>query len=248
MDKPVVLVTGSSSGIGRVIAIELSKEYTVILHGRNQARLVETQQMCFNGAECLIWNENLADIYSLEERLQAFLCDHNIQINSFVHCAGIINMLPLKSQHVQNIIDALNINLVSAMLITKVLSSKKWNKGALDNIVYISSNISNRGAKAFNSYAATKGALDAFMRSVAVELAPKVRVNSVLPGAVLTEMTSSIFENKEVEERMESTYPLGYGFPQDIANGVKFLLSGQARWITGQQLTIDGGRTINITG
>lgn len=247
MNKPVVLVTGASSGIGKVVAIELSKEYRVILHGRNISRLQEVQQMCFNGSECLIWNDNLADISLLEERLQTFINGNNLQINSFVHSAGIIKMLPLKVQSVQNILDSLNTNVVSAMLITKVLSSKKWNKGALKSIVYISSNISNRGAKAFNTYAATKGALDSFMRSMAVELAPKVRVNSVLPGAILTEMTSTIF-NKEVEERMESTYPLGNGYPQDIANGVKFLLSEQARWITGQQLTIDGGRTIDITG
>ena len=99
-----------------------------------------------------------------------------------------------------------------------------------------------------STYGASKAALDGLMRSLAVELAPKVRVNSVLPGAVITEMTKSIFENEEVSQRMSAQYPLGIGLPNDIAEAVSFLVSDHARWITGQQLTVDGGRSINITG
>jgi NAD(P)-dependent dehydrogenase (short-subunit alcohol dehydrogenase family) len=97
-------------------------------------------------------------------------------------------------------------------------------------------------------YGSTKGALDSLMRCLAIELAPKVRVNSVLPGGVKTEMTASIYENKELIDRMEATYPLGFGYPEDIYEAVNFLLSDKSRWITGQQFTVDGGRTINITG
>ena len=79
-------------------------------------------------------------------------------------------------------------------------------------------------------------------------LAPNVRINSVLPGAVQTQMTQSIFENEEVAKRMLVTYPLGLGRPEDVYNAVSFLLSDKARWITGQQLVVDGGRIINITG
>ena len=86
------------------------------------------------------------------------------------------------------------------------------------------------------------------MRCLAVELAPNVRVNSVLPGAIQTEMTGNIFENKEVLDRMAQMYPLGVGKPHDIFEMVEFLLSEKSRWITGQQFTVDGGRTINISG
>jgi len=86
------------------------------------------------------------------------------------------------------------------------------------------------------------------MRCLAVELAPRVRVNSVLPGAVKTEMTDGIFADDEIAGRMEKEYPLGIGSPEDIADMVRFLLSENAKWITGQQLTVDGGRTINISG
>ena len=78
---------------------------------------------------------------------------------------------------------------------TKKVSKKKVNGSALNSIVFVSSNISNRGAKAMAAYGASKGAVDSLMRCLAVELAPKVRVNSVLPGAVHTEMTEGIFAN-----------------------------------------------------
>ena len=86
------------------------------------------------------------------------------------------------------------------------------------------------------------------MRCLAVELAPNVRVNSVLPGAVRTRMTEGIFANEEVVERMKSKYPLGLGDVSKIADAVSFLLSEKAAWITGQQITVDGGATIDITG
>lgn len=248
MIKSFILVTGASSGIGRTVAINLSEKYGLILHGRNIDRLEEVRNICRRHNECLIWQEDLNNIESLEMRLQCFLLENNISVEGFVHCAGLMKMLPIKAQSNSNIQQIFNTNVFSAMMITKVLSSKRWNKDALKSIVFISSNISNRGAKAFNIYASSKGALDAFMRSMAVELAPNVRVNSILPGAIFTDMTTDIFANKEVEERMKVTYPLGFGYPQDIADGVKFLLSEQARWITGQQMVIDGGRTIDITG
>ena len=243
-----VLVTGASSGIGRAVAISLSENYRVILHGRNLERLNEVKNICSLHNECLVWQEDLEQVEMLEGHLQNFLLENEAIVEGYVHCAGLMKMLPLKSQSLINIQQTFCTNVISAMLITKVLSSRKWNKGGLHSIVFISSNISNRGAKAFNIYASSKGALDAFMRSMAIELAPNVRVNSILPGAVCTDMTTDIFANKQVEERMKVTYPLGFGYPQDIADGVKFLLSEQARWITGQQIVIDGGRTIDITG
>ena len=86
------------------------------------------------------------------------------------------------------------------------------------------------------------------MRSLAMELAPEVRINSVLPGGVRTRMTEHMYEDEELINRMAATYPLGLGDVNDIYHAVRFLLSDEARWITGQQITVDGGRTINVTG
>jgi NAD(P)-dependent dehydrogenase (short-subunit alcohol dehydrogenase family) len=154
-------------------------------------------------------------------------------------------MQPIKTVDVETIMSEFSTNLVSSALIVKTLINKRKNQSALDNVVFISSNISNRGAKAFGIYSATKSGLDGLMRSLSVELAPKVRVNSVLPGGIPTEMTKAIYE--ENGNSKEYLYPLGYGKPHYIADTVEFLLSNKSKWITGQQIVVDGGRTINIT-
>jgi NAD(P)-dependent dehydrogenase (short-subunit alcohol dehydrogenase family) len=154
----------------------------------------------------------------------------------------------LKMLSVEVLLSSFNVNVISAAMISKILMKRKVNQDTLKSIVFISSNISNFGAKAFSAYASSKAAIDGLMRCLAVELAPAVRVNSVLPGGVRTAMTEYMYQDDELIKRMAATYPLGLGTVQDICAVVKFLLGNDAMWITGQQLTVDGGRTINITG
>jgi NAD(P)-dependent dehydrogenase (short-subunit alcohol dehydrogenase family) len=141
----------------------------------------------------------------------------------------------------------MNVNFMSAAQIISVLVKKNYNDKRLKNIVFISSTASKFGAKAFSMYSASKGALDSLMRSLAVELAPDIRINSILPGGIKTQMTGQIFSDPDLTGRMEKDYPLGLGKAEYIADFVNFLVSDEARWITGQQFIIDGGRTINIT-
>lgn len=246
MDKKIVLITGASSGIGAATAIRLSKSYRIILCGRDDKRLNEVLHQC-EGADNLIWQFDLGNVDLLESSLKQLLADNNICVHYLVHCAGYIKHLPVKSISVSEFETSFRINVISAALILKTLCSKRVNGGQLQSVVLISSNISNFGAKAHAIYSASKAALDGFMRSTAVELAPKVRVNSILPGALRTRMTENIYSNEETVKRMEETYPLGAGETDDIATSVKFLLSDESKWITGQQLTVDGGRTINLS-
>jgi len=246
--KSFVLVTGASSGIGRQIAIRLSATYNVVLNGRDMERLLTTKEKCSNTFEQVIFPMDLSNINGLEDQLSVFIRENNIEIFQFVHCAGYMKMIPLKMISIENINNTFAVNVISAALIIKVLINRKHNNAALKSAVMISSNISNFGAKAFSVYGASKSALDGFTRSLAVELAPKVRINSVLPGAIRTEMTEAVFADMETIQRMELTYPLGLGNTNDIFEIVAFLLSDKARWITGQQFTIDGGRSINISG
>ena len=85
------------------------------------------------------------------------------------------------------------------------------------------------------------------MKALAVELAPGIRVNSILPGGIRTHMTTEIFNDPDMVAKFNRDYPLGIGEPSDITNMVEFLMSDKSRWITGQQLVVDGGRTSNIT-
>lgn len=243
-----ILITGASSGMGREMAIRFSQIYRVILCGRNTDRLQETLVLCSDKYSHIIWQYDLEDIDGIQASLSKLLIDSDVKVNSFVHCAGCIHTLPIKLITADVLRKTFNTNVFSAELIIKTLMMRKINREALSGIVFISSNISNCGAVAHSVYGSSKGAVDAMMRSLAVELAPRVRVNSVLPGAVHTSMTDHIYSDADLISRMELTYPLGLGAPTDIVDAVEFLLSDKARWITGQQLTVDGGRSINITG
>jgi len=245
--KKFVLVTGASSGIGRKISIGLSTTHNLILNGRNLENLQKTKEKCSDTTEQILFPRDLSSVNGLEEELCIFIKEYNIEVSQFVHCAGFMKMVPFKMINIETLNITFTTNIFSAALIIKVLINRKLNNSALTSAVLISSNISNFGAKAFSIYGASKAGLDGLMRNLAIELAPKVRINSVLPGAVKTEMTESIFDDKETVQRMEATYPLGLGNTNDIFEMVEFLLSEKARWITGQQFTVDGGRTINIT-
>ena len=246
--KTYILVTGASSGIGREIAVQLSAFYNVIINGRDKARLEETLNACDVANKHLVWSCDLANVNAIEDKLTNFLAQNNCTITHFIHAAGYMKTIPLKMLSVDSFNSAFNVNVIAAAMIVKVLTKRKVNQEYLKTIVFISSNISNFGAKAFSAYASSKAAIDGLMRCLAIELAPKVRVNSVLPGGVRTAMTEHMYQDAELIERMSAAYPLGLGTTQDICAAVKFLISDDSRWITGQQLTVDGGRTVNISG
>lgn len=245
-ERKYILITGSSSGMGEEMAVQLSKDYNIIINGRDTERLESVRNRLSDGNH-IVWQYDLNDVQSLELSLADLLTDNSIQIAHFVHSAGFMKMYPVKMLTADLFNSSFNINVVSAALITKTLVGRK-NQKALESAVFISSNISNFGAKALSVYSSAKAGLDGLMRSLAVELAPEVRINSVLPGGVRTRMTEHLYQNEELISRMAATYPLGLGQTCDIYHAVRFLLSEDARWITGQQLTVDGGRTVNITG
>jgi NAD(P)-dependent dehydrogenase (short-subunit alcohol dehydrogenase family) len=248
MKTSYILITGSSSGIGREMAIYLSGFNNIILHGRDKERLEKVKLQCDSKFEHKIWSQDLNDINEIESALSGYIVQGEIEITGYVHCAGYMKMAPLKMSTHQILTTTLNTNIISASLIAKVLTNNKYNASALKSVVFLSSNLSNLGAKGMSAYGASKGAIDTLMRCLAVELAPKTRLNSILPGAIPTEMTQAIFDNEQVRTRMVETYPLGIGEALDICYMAEFLLSEKAKWITGQQFTIDGGRSINITG
>ena len=135
-----------------------------------------------------------------------------------------------------------NVNLFSAMEIVRLLTQKKVNKNALKSVTFISAIGSRIGGKGYSIYAASKGAINSLSLSLAVELAPAVRVNAVLPGTIETEMNKSHFAEAEFVQAMQAIHPLGLGRPEDVVSAVEFLASDRARWITGQEIVVDGGR------
>jgi len=243
MTNAFTLITGASSGIGEKCAIEHSQNRRIILSGRNYEKLDVVRKKCFNSDNHLIWCIDLAnkrmDIF---HSLSSFLIEYDIVIESFVHCAGITKILPLRNFTPQYVDQIFNTNIFSALEILRVLL-KKDNKGTLANIIFISGLWSIRGDIGNSIYAASKGAINSLVCSLAQELAPKVRVNAILPGAIVTPMTENLLLNSELGQKISKDYPLGLGTIEDIVNYILFLLSDKSRWITGQNIVIDGGRS-----
>ena len=247
MHDGYILLTGASSGIGREVAVALSDRYRLILNGRDADRLEATRQACRSPDRHLRWARDLAEVTALADALPAFLAEHRAGVAAFVHCAALQKLLPLRAIPVALAQEVMNTNVLAAMEITRLLLRRNVNGGNLKGVVFISSIASRFGAKGFAAYSASKAALDGLMRALAVELGPDVRVNSVLPGGVRTPATEAMYADPGTAERLLRDYPLGEGRPSDIGDAVAFLLSDAARWITGHQLVVDGGRSATIS-
>jgi NAD(P)-dependent dehydrogenase (short-subunit alcohol dehydrogenase family) len=241
----LTLITGASSGIGRETAISLSGDRNLILHGRDLARLQETLSMCSSGKH-LIWVYDLKDKKDLSASLLKLMTDNNIFIDTFLHIAGMVAIHPARMLSHETASSIMSVNCLSALEITAVLV-KRTNQKRLKNITFISSIWSQFGAKGYTLYCASKGALDSAMRALALELAPDIRVNSLLLGAIETPLSQQSFADLEIKQNFLDDYPLGIGEMRDAATAIKFLISSDAKWITGQQIVVDGGRTINMS-
>lgn len=242
LEGKTILVTGASSGIGRTTAIECSKMGAkVIITARNAQRLNDTfNELQGNGHQQII--ADLADTSSIEN-----LVSQIDKIDGVVSNAGIANTEPIAFYKEEELETIFRTNTFSMMMLTKfLLKKKKLNKPA--SIVYTASigNVYSAGV-ANGIYGASKCAIDGFMRTAAVELAPKgIRCNSVNPGMVETSiMTDNTRISAEQFEEDKKKYPLGrYGKPEDVAWAIIYLLSDASSWITGTALKLDGGVTL----
>lgn len=246
-DLNYTLITGASSGIGRAIAERLSAGRRLILHGRNPDRLEDCRAACHEPAQHLLWRHDLRDPAGIAAGLTSLIEDHAIAIEGFIHAAGVLAILPIRTISSALFAEVMNTNVLSAAEIIALLVKRRINRLALANIVFISSIAGKFGAPGFAAYSTSKSALDGLMRALAVELAPRVRVNSILPGGVRTPMTDSLLQERPALDRFVRDYPLGIGQASDIATVAEFLVSDSSRWITGQQIVVDGGRSINIS-
>jgi NAD(P)-dependent dehydrogenase (short-subunit alcohol dehydrogenase family) len=239
------LVTGASSGIGEAVCRRLGTGRHLILNGRAVDRLnAVCAALTSEEQQHLVWPFDLRDVHAAGESLAAFLKNNDATVSTFVHCAGIVKVLPMRDMDADTAAEVMNVNCLSAVQIIRILLRRLVNKGQLANIVFLSSTYSIRGTKGQAVYSASKGALDAMMRSLAVELAPDVRVNSIVAGGVPTNMAHAVFHDPELIEKHKTQYLLRLGEVADVVNAVEFLLSENASWITGSSLVVDGGMTV----
>jgi len=240
MGEKMTLITGASSGFGLSIARKLSASRGLILAGRNEAKLEAVRKSLECADKHRLWVHDLRDIKGLGDAFATFLQDSGLSVDHFVHSAGTTGIQLARAMDLQFATQLFNVNVFSAVEIIRSLVQKRVNRGALKSITFISSIATRVGASGYSVYAASKGAVNALSISLAIELAPEVRVNAVLPGIIETPMTKDYF----ADDRFLALYPLGRGQPEDIADAVEFLSSDNARWITGQEFVVDGGRSV----
>lgn len=239
MSKKYTLITGASSGMGALCAQHFSISDNLILASSNIEKLEQIKRKCSNSDSVILWHCNFAtDRGHIAESLVQLLKDNDVIIDKYLHFAGITKLLPIKNFSIQNIDSIFNVNFFSILEILKALL-KKVNKNSLESIVLISALVSERGNVGNSVYAASKGAINSLVYTLARELAP-IKINALLPGAIETPMTHNLDEKYKIE--MGKDTPLGWGSPQDVVDYAEFLVSKKAKWITGQCLFVDGGR------
>ena len=220
LEGKTILVTGASSGIGRATAIECSRMGAkVIITARNEERLKETLEQLEGDDHCMILC-NLADTLAID---------------------GLVSNLP----EIHGLVNNAGFTKLSLLLFQKLLKKKKIKKGA--SIVFTSSMAGLGCTSVGNSmYTASKGAISAYIKTAALELAPKsIRINAICPAMVNTGILEGGSVTKEQLKEDMKQYPLGrYGDPYDIAWAMIYLLSDASSWITGTNLILDGGLTL----
>ena len=235
------LITGASSGMGALCAKQLSSSSKLIMASENLEMLEAVRNECENPEQHILWHCNFAsDRELIASSLTSLLKQHDAVVDKYIHFAGLTKLLPLKAFPISDIDLIFNVNFFSVLEIMKALL-KKSNAKALNNVVLISAMVSERGNVGNSIYAASKGAINSLVYSLARELAPDIRINALMPGAIETPMTANLDEAYREEMRRDT--PLGWGSPQDVVDYVEFLLSEKSKWITGQTLFVDGGRS-----
>lgn len=236
------LITGASSGMGALCAKHFSSSRRLILASENLEMLQRGLAECSQPESHIIWHCDFAtERPSIAKALVEFLKQHNAVVDEYVHFAGVTRLIPLKTASISDIDLIFNVNFFSILEILKALL-KKNNEKALKSIVLVSSLASARGEAGNSIYAASKGAINSLVYSLARELAPQIRINALMPGAVENPMATVQLNDEFVIDTLKNT-PLGWVSQQDVVDYVDFLLSDKARRITGQALFIDGGRS-----
>jgi NAD(P)-dependent dehydrogenase (short-subunit alcohol dehydrogenase family) len=240
-----ILVTGGSSGIGREIAMTAARMGAeVIAAGRDGEKLGAAK------AELAVISSLNHQIISADltnpDELSRAVSEISNPLDGIVHSAGISRLAPFRQLSLNHLRQVLSINLEAPLVLTQKLLARNFvNKNG--SILFISSIAAHIGVPGVAAYSASKAALIAGVRCLAMEVAKhKIRANCLSPAIVDTDILTATVSIKGVEgtNRLEDEYPLGFGTTADVANASVYFLSDASRWVTGTTLIMDGGLTV----
>ena len=245
IEGKTIVITGGASGIGRQCAIDFSNAgANLVLLDINEEQLEVTKTLCNPDVSCRGYRCDLTDAERLEQLVKQIV-EENGLVNGMLHCAGIEKTLPYNKLSASDYDRIYSVNVVGAMNLLKYLT-KKGVRAENAKYVLIASITAVVGRPGVAAYAASKGAIVSVVKTLALEMATKgMTVNCISPGTILTPLMQNMMESLTEEQKAErkAGFPLGLGNPSDIANTAMFLLSDGARWITGQNIVVDGGYT-----
>ena len=256
LKNKVILVTGASRGIGKGCVTKLlSEKASVIATDRDEALLEESNRewvvkfgkririQFLDIASETDWIEVMSDIEANEGLL-----------HGLVNNAGIVNLKPLEEMSLEEFKETQDVNLTGTFIGTKLaVDIMRRKNNAEGSIVNISSISGQTGTLNCGAYSASKGGVRMLSKAIALEVGAKrefIRINSVHPGVIMTPMqTERAGNDEELWEGIRKSIPLGrLGKPEDVANAVTYLLSDLSDFMTGAELTVDGGMRIALSG
>lgn len=238
LDKKIAVVTGASRGIGKAIALELAKRgcFVVINYNGNEALANEVKEEIVNAQ---IYQCNISDFEACSRFFKEIIKEYG-RIDILVNNAGITKDGLLMRMSEADFDKVLDVNLKGTFnCIRQVLRPMLKQKSG--RIINMSSVVGLYGNVGQANYAASKAGVIGLTKATAKEVASRgITVNAIAPGFIETDMTAVLSE--EVKETMLNQIPMKcFGKPEDVAKAVGFLASEDARYITGQVLSVDGG-------
>jgi NAD(P)-dependent dehydrogenase (short-subunit alcohol dehydrogenase family) len=225
--KKNILIVGGSSGIGLSLVKQLHEEHQLTVASRSNDAL-----MGLNHTHIPFDVEsNELEVSGLPETL-----------DGLVYCPGTINLRPFKGLKPEVFAKDFSINVMGAIKTVQAVLSRLQNSARPASVVFFSTVAVQTGMPFHASVATAKGALEGLSRSLAAELAPKIRFNVIAPSLVDTPLADKFLNNDAKRENAASRHPMQrVGNPDEIAQMTKFLLSDDSSWMTAQTITIDGG-------
>jgi NAD(P)-dependent dehydrogenase (short-subunit alcohol dehydrogenase family) len=248
MSKPVVLITGALTGIGRAAAFAFARKgANVVVSGRrDEAGQTLVSELHALGSEAEFINADVRkedDVRALVDKTIARFGRLDVAVNN---AATEGQVGPITDQTAESFAATFETNVLGVVLSMKheVRAMQAQKSGSIINI---SSTYGHEGAAGASIYVGAKHAVEGITKSVALEIAKSgIRVNAVAPGPTDTGMLTRFTGTAENKTALATTVPMGrLGLSEEIADGIVFIASDEARFITGHVLNVDGGKTVN---
>lgn len=221
------LIIGASSGIGKAIAENLQTEDVELYLASRSKGEIDTNQSHIHFQEIDVTKDFQLELPDV--------------LDGFVYCPGTINLKPFHRLSEEDFIHDFKVNHLGAVkALQQALKSLK--KAETASVVLFSTVAVQTGLSFHASIASAKGAIEGLTKSLASELAPKIRVNAIAPSLTDTPLAEKLLSSEEKKEANANRHPLRkIGAAEDIANAAIYLLGQQSSWVTGQVLKVDGG-------